>query len=758
MKKLLMIAILMLALVVTVVACTNTSETTTTAGETTAAPAPAQTTAEPVADTTAEPTPGETTAEPVPGETTEEPAVTTTEPPVVTTAEPDTTEPEPPVGGLVLFNGVYHANVDWFNACEVYYGSGSSTLNGDGSLPVVDATEKNIKITDDYTIGLWGWMAVEGGINHYAYTVNGGELVTAIGGTDGEPQANFYAGLGFTGAEKNGWFSGDDLVLADLSAYVGQTVTVTFYAVPEAAQNTVAPMVTIEGLVVSDASDEPDGPSQEPVDGLLSREGMTATASSEWIANDEHPFSYPAQNVLDGNIDTFWNSDWNNVPADCITLEIDLNGEKTFNKFAYYPRQLENLQSIILEYEIYAVDQDGNYGSEPIATGEWAQDLTEKFATFDEVTTTKIKLVVKKTSGNFTGANVVCAAEINFYYVPETTDPEPEVPTEPVTGKLSTEGMTATASSEWIANDEHPFSYPAQNLLDGNIDTFWNSDWNNIPADSIVLEFDLNGEKTLNQIGYIPRQLANLQSIILEYEIYAADQDGNYGSEPIATGEWAQDLTEKFASFDEVTTTKIKLVVKKTSGNVSGANVVCGAEVSFYYVAGTTEPEPEVPVEPEIPAEPVKEKLSTEGMTATASSEWIANDEHPYSYPAQNLLDGNIDTFWNSDWNNIPADSIVLEFDLNGEKKICQISYIPRQQANLQSIILEYEIYAADQDGNYGSEPIATGEWAQDLTEKFATFDEVTTTKIKLVVKKTSGNMSGANVVCGAEVAFYGKA
>ena len=180
-------------------------------------------------------------------------------------AAPETPdEPETPTVELTPFTEKFHANVDFINggskdgAGVPYQGLGSSLLNSDGSIVVRDAAADNIVVNDDYTINLQGWMAVTGGINRYVYSVNGGELITAVGGADGEPLEGYYAGFGMNDSLKNGLFNGGNMLVADLSAYAGQTVTVTFYAVPEAAQDTVAPIVSVEGLVVPAAAEEPD--------------------------------------------------------------------------------------------------------------------------------------------------------------------------------------------------------------------------------------------------------------------------------------------------------------------------------------------------------------------------------------------------------------------------------------------------------------------------------------------------------------------
>ena len=267
MKKLLLITALILATALMAVACHNEGSGETTVEEATseceeATTEPEVTTAEPEG-TTAEPE--ETTAESE--KPTAEPEETTAEPEESTT-EPDNSEIE-----FTIFEDLFHANIDFINggsnggAGVPYRGLGASTVNGIGIIPVRNAADDGIMVNDDCTINLKGWMAVYGGINRYVYRVNEGEYINAVGGADGEPLPGHYAGYGMPNSLKNGMFN-VELIVADLSAYVGQTITITFYAVPQNAQNTLAPMITIEGLVVTDneaettepETDEPEAP------------------------------------------------------------------------------------------------------------------------------------------------------------------------------------------------------------------------------------------------------------------------------------------------------------------------------------------------------------------------------------------------------------------------------------------------------------------------------------------------------------------
>lgn len=156
-------------------------------------------------------------------------------------------------------------------------------------------------------------------------------------------------------------------------------------------------------------------------DSDLPREGMTATANSEWLQdtteNGGGDPPYPAQYVLDGKNDTFWSTDWTNPPAGNISIEIDLNGQKEINRISYLPRQ-DQPYARILGYEIYANNESGSY--EKVAEGDWEDTYDLKYADFDTtIKTDKVKLVVTTTSLSWDKKNVVMGAEISFHNTKE---------------------------------------------------------------------------------------------------------------------------------------------------------------------------------------------------------------------------------------------------------------------------------------------------------------------------------------------------
>ena len=221
------------------------------------------------------------------GETTEE---TTEE----ETTEEVTTEPETVV--QTIFDGFYHANVDFINDCgpngsSNYAGLGASS--GSRRVPQVSATRDG-KTVQDYVISIGGWMAVDGGIHAYGYTVNNGPLIIeGSAGRDGEPLEGHYAGLGATkeGSLKNGIFHGQESIQADLYDYAGMTVTITFYAVPEIAQDTVAPIVCITNLAVPAREDDSNeettsGGMQGPIEDVPVGETLNAPHATQFTVSN----------------------------------------------------------------------------------------------------------------------------------------------------------------------------------------------------------------------------------------------------------------------------------------------------------------------------------------------------------------------------------------------------------------------------------------------------------------------------------------
>ena len=144
----------------------------------------------------------------------------------------------------------------------------------------------------------------------------------------------------------------------------------------------------------------------------LDRTGMTATANSEQSKSGGEG---PASNVLDGKQDTMWHTSWTDKPElHPHWIKIDLNGTKTINKFAYTPRTGAS-NGTIYNYVLIITDPEGN--EKQVAKGVWAANADVKYAEFDAVEATAIKLQVDGNDDKASKGGYGSAAEINIFEV-----------------------------------------------------------------------------------------------------------------------------------------------------------------------------------------------------------------------------------------------------------------------------------------------------------------------------------------------------
>lgn len=151
----------------------------------------------------------------------------------------------------------------------------------------------------------------------------------------------------------------------------------------------------------------------------IDRSGMTATANNERAG-------YAASNLLDGKNDTIWHTDWDNIPAEDPYVEIDLNGQKTFNRLSYLPRQGEtggNIKACELWIKVKRTDSEFTKAAEGII---WGADGSEKQINLDSAVTAEVvRLVSKDSVYDSVGRLIASGAEIRFQNVVKNADSIP---------------------------------------------------------------------------------------------------------------------------------------------------------------------------------------------------------------------------------------------------------------------------------------------------------------------------------------------
>ena len=148
-----------------------------------------------------------------------------------------------------------------------------------------------------------------------------------------------------------------------------------------------------------------------------------------------------AINAFDGDVNTFWHTEWlNSDPPLPHEIQIDLGQSYEIEGFRYLPRQDGGINGTIEEYEFY-VSSDGSNWGDPVATGAFVNDTTEKEVLFPSVTGRYIRLrALTEVNGN----PWTSVAEINVLGTPASGNYAPN-------GVIDTPTSNMTINvGEWV--------------------------------------------------------------------------------------------------------------------------------------------------------------------------------------------------------------------------------------------------------------------------------------------------------------------
>ncbi|OEU81858.1 MAG: hypothetical protein BA873_08085 [Desulfobulbaceae bacterium C00003063] len=117
------------------------------------------------------------------------------------------------------------------------------------------------------------------------------------------------------------------------------------------------------------------------------------------------------ENAIDGRPDTFWHTQWYDAdPVHPHEMVIDLGDAYIVKGFQYLPRQDGCINGTVADYSLY-VSEDGLAWGEPVATGTFADDTTEKEVMFGPRPARYVRFVALS---EVNGRPWTSAAEINI--------------------------------------------------------------------------------------------------------------------------------------------------------------------------------------------------------------------------------------------------------------------------------------------------------------------------------------------------------
>ncbi|NNG35180.1 discoidin domain-containing protein [Nakamurella aerolata] len=178
----------------------------------------------------------------------------------------------------------------------------------------------------------------------------------------------------------------------------GQSVTVRWVVTPPAGTEPGSFQLHAQaGYSIGSDDYRAVSPSMSVSVGLVPREAMTATASSQQAPGNV------ASLAIDGKPDTFWHTQYSpSTPPLPQWITLDLGAPYNLNGLRYLPRQSGGSNGIITGYTISA-STDGTTFT-PVTSGSWGADAAEKSATFTARSARYLRLTATAGVGGFANA------------------------------------------------------------------------------------------------------------------------------------------------------------------------------------------------------------------------------------------------------------------------------------------------------------------------------------------------------------------
>lgn len=116
---------------------------------------------------------------------------------------------------------------------------------------------------------------------------------------------------------------------------------------------------------------------------------------------------------------------------------------------------------------------------------------------------------------------------------------------------------------------------------------------------------------------------------------------------------------------------------------------------------------------------------------------------------AELALDNDLSTMWHTDWDGCSQDEVWIMLDLGASKKVSMVKYVPRASGS-NGIFTKYKVEIST-DGNTWTQ-VASGDWANDTTTKYAVFSEQNARYVKLSGLESVSLESGKIFGSAAEI------
>ncbi len=442
------------------------------------------------------------------------------------------------------------------------------------------------------------------------------------------------------------------------------------------------------------------------------------------------------ENILDGNINTFWHSDYTAEDGNIVDhayppfyVTIILPNAADISGWRYTPRP-ERGSGELTDYELYVSETDSDIVT-MVSKGNFEADAKPKDVFFGG--DIKVKKIVLKyvmgvsgygtmaefdlfaAKGNATTISALAEPLVNKTYNTQTGEEKggAEEALNKRLGALKDKSKWEITVSSFVASGNN-----AKAAFDGSADSFWHSKYT---AESGVVtwkepppyEFNIKFPEvvTFSGITYQPRKSGG--GHITGMSVYGAVSDEDEfihltdlkmnGDNTFKTNNFVANLKVK----------RLKLIITEVDGSVGTA-----AEIDF------------LPMKDEL-----SEKSLSEYKEFEEKNKLYALDRANFSvedncevwagHDPGIIFDGGTNSFWQAESSFLgPA---VLSVDMKSPQAVSAISYMPRQTPDKHGIWIDFAIYAGNDKDNlelvYAEESDASGKDAS-LDTKVINLDE----------------------------------
>lgn len=524
------------------------------------------------------------------------------------------------------------------------------------------------------------------------------------------------------------------------------------------------------------------------------------------------------------------------TPTELISrnnLYINLAGSETIGKIAYLPRQGSGngvANGRITAANIYISNADVNDVSaitdwKQVATADWENNSDEKNVTFSPETAKHIRIEVKHSAGDQTDAYINAAA-IDIYKAEEVVAEDKVISkpvltaVAPVTGEKPADVTAAdpegyTVATAWTDSDGNTvaefedgkdYTLTATLTAEKGYKFTDESKPDTIKVDEEDLEVTAevkDSGKTMTLTCTFKGVETGGDSVLSKPEITVTAPVKDAEPKDAQTDAWGYAATSKWANKDGDSVTKFEagqnytltIALTAEEGNifdetsipekiqvgeeevaVNASDVVISGEGKIMTLTLVFS----------VPADEVQ-YAKLEGLTGKADSEELEHDGEGEDGAIDNALDGNIETFWHTNWSDDSKAKVTYSdgkltgnntytITLAKASTVTSLTYMPRNHYDgsgniANGAISECEVYVSTDHGkNWTLAGKAEGETAwnyvketedgadQNFVERTVTFDKtyagVTDVKVKAI--KTAGVQANM-FINAAEFGVIGK-